>query len=232
MRDRQVGSAMNVVTRVGLAVLALAAVGVWVFDFARSQTRDRALYAAAPAPREQGPKLSFDEWARREFERRHPGEKPLNWKIAEKAEAFHRDKPMGHFVLNANDCSDFVDAVVDDALGAQARFRRGSPDHILIEKPVWDVFHWDRRTRLQPGDELHVRHSPWYPPSEQAPWHVAIIGTDGMAYDWTKLKTWKTDRYNRTPVEWFIHNSPGPKEIVMARLLPEYRYLITSLPTR
>jgi len=216
---------------IGVAILAIATVGVWAFAFHQPKQRGRSWEMAPPALSKGGAQdLSYEEWARREFERRHPGEKPLNWRIAAKAEEFRETQPMGRFVLDRNDCSDFVDAIVDDALGAQARFRRPHGDHILVARPIWDVFYWDRRSPLQPGDELHVRHSPWYPPSDEAPWHVAVIGTDGMAYDWTKLRSWSSDRYGCHSVEWYTRNSLGPKDTVIARLAPQYRYLIEPLP--
>jgi len=221
----------NSIRAIGIATLALATVGVWAFAFRQPKQGARSWMMAPPAPpREEAPRLSYEDWARREFGKRHPGEKPLNWRIAAKAEEFREAQPMGRFVLDKNDCSDFVDAVVDDALGAQARFRRPHGDHALANRPIWEVFYWDRRTPLQPGDELHVRHSPWYPAYADAPWHVAVIGTDGMAYDWTKLRSWSSDRYGRNPVEWYTRSSPGPKDIVIARLAPQYRYLIEPLP--
>jgi hypothetical protein len=221
----------NSTKALGVAVLAAAAIGLWVLAFRQPGPRGLSREMAPPAPpKQEAPELPYEEWARREFEKRHPGEKPLNWRIAAKAEEFRETRPMGRFVLDQNDCSDFVDAITDDALGAQARFRRPHGDHILIGRPIWDVFYWNHRSPLQPGDELHVRHSPWYPPSEEAPWHVAVIGTDGMAYDWTKLRSWSSDHYGRHSVEWYTRNSLGPGEVVIARLAPQYRYLIEPLP--
>jgi hypothetical protein len=210
-----------------IAVLLLGGLSLW----ARRARGPSAPYLPPFAlPGRPLPTISYEAWARREFERRHPGEKPLNWRIAAKAVEFRRTRPMGRFVLDRNDCSDFVDAILDDALGAQARFRRHSAVHLLAGRRIWDFFYWDRRTPLQPGDELCVRHSPWYEPYESRLWHVGIIGSDGMVYDWTKLVTWPEARYGRNSVEWFVRHCPDPKEVVVVRLAPQYRYAIEPLP--
>ena len=169
--------------------------------------------------------------AERDFLRRHPGEKPLNWRIAAKAQDFYRTQPMGKFVLNQNDCSDFVEAAVDDALGAQARFRRHSSRHLLMRIPgLWDVFYWDHKTPLQPGDVVSVEHSPHYPPYEGAIWHVGAIGPDGQVYDWSKLKVWSTSRYGCHSVEWFTRHASGPQSVEIWRLNAMYRYRAWELP--
>ncbi len=175
--------------------------------------------------------IPYEEWARKDFYRSHPGEKPLNWKIAAKAEEFYRTEPMGRFVLHENDCSDFVDSVIDDALGAKARFRRDSEDHLLAwRRSPWDWFYWDREHPLLPGDEISVEHSPHYAPHEGAIRHCGIVGTDGHVYDWTKLKSWGSDRYGRHSVEWFTRHSPNPKGVIVRRLKPQYRYRVEPLP--
>ena len=74
----------------------------------------------------------YEHWARQQFYKKFPGEKPLNWRIADQARRYYETKPMGKFVLHNSDCSDFVDCLVDDALGAQARFRRDSERHIVM----------------------------------------------------------------------------------------------------
>jgi len=214
-----------------LAALVALAVGASLVAFGcdrqgRSATGLLTPPGAALSARE------YEQWARGEFRKRHPGEKPLNWRIAAKAVEFYHRRPMGRFVLDRNDCSDFVDAIMDEALGAQARFRRHSRDHILARRRVWETLYWDRRTRLQPGDELVVRHSPWYEPYESRLWHIGVIGTDGQVYDWTKLRNWREARYGRNSVQWFTRNSPGRDEIAVVRLAPEYRYCIRPLPLR
>jgi len=171
--------------------------------------------------------------AERDFYRNHPGEKPLNWLIGRKAIEFHRLKPMGHFQIKepANDCSDYVECIVDDALGAKARFRRNSRQHLLTRMPeLWDAFYWDHRTPLQPGDMVSVTHSPHYPPHEGSIGHAGVVGSDGMVYDWTKLKIWPHARYGCHTVEWFTRNSPGPDEVQIWRLNALYRYKARPLP--
>jgi len=176
-------------------------------------------------------RIDRDEHARKQFYRECPGEKPLNWKIAAKAEELHRTKPMGKFVLHENDCSDFEEAIIDDALGAKARFRRDSSRHILSrQKRLWRIYYWDRATPLLPGDAISLRHSPHYRPYEGAIWHVGVIGTDGMVYDWSKLKSWSAGRYGRNTVERFARYSHGAKDIIIRRLKAEYRYRARPLP--
>ena len=163
--------------------------------------------------------------ARRAFYRDHPGEKPLNWAIGRTAERFHRQRPMGRFRLHANDCSDYVDCIIDEALGAKARFRRDSTQHVLSpRRRLWDLTYWDRHEPLLPGDVISVEHSPHYEPYEGAIRHVGVLGADGRVYDWSKLKSWPTDRYGRNSVAWFTRHSPGPRGVVIQRLKPEYRY--------
>ena len=166
-----------------------------------------------------------DVEARRDFYRNHPGEHPLNWQIGRKAQEFHRLRPMGGFRLHRNDCSDYVDCIVDDALGAKARFRRGSDRHILMRRSdLWDVFYWDRHEPLLPGDILSVEHSPHYEPHEGAVWHVGVLSTDGRVYDWSKLVSWPTDRYGCNSLAWFTRYSTGPDSIIVWRLKAVYRY--------
>jgi hypothetical protein len=166
--------------------------------------------------------------AKRQFYRGCPGQKPLNWKIGAKAEEFYRTQPMGRF---KNDCSDFTEAVVDDALGARARFRRRSDRHVLMRKwRLWDVFYWDREEPLLPGDIVSVEHSPHYEPYEGAIWHVGVLGTDSMIYDWTKLKVWPKDRYGRHSIEWFTRHAHGPRSVEVWRLRDVYRFRGSPLP--
>lgn len=174
---------------------------------------------------------AYEARARQQFYRERPGEKPLNWKIAARADEFQRAEPMGKFVLHQNDCSDFVDAVIDDALGAQARFRRDSSKHVLMgKKGLWDTFCWDRQRPLLPGDVVSVAHSPHYAPRQGSVWHCGVIGTDGKVRDWTKLKTWDTSRYGRHPVEWFIQHTRARSEVIIWRLKPQYRYRLRPVP--
>jgi len=168
---------------------------------------------------------------RQDFYRKHPGEKPLNWPIAEKADAMHEAEPMGKFVLHKNDCSDYMEAVVDDALGAQARFKRDSDTHILTRtRKLWDVYYWDGKTPLLPGDQVSVAHSPHYPPKAGSIGHCGIIGTDGQVRDWSKLKSWSGSRYGRNSVEWFTRHAPPPRGVVISRLRAEYRYEARRIP--
>ncbi|PIW13935.1 MAG: hypothetical protein COW34_08115 [Armatimonadetes bacterium CG17_big_fil_post_rev_8_21_14_2_50_66_6] len=169
----------------------------------------------------------YDRWARNDFERRHPGEKPLNWRIAEVARRFHRQEPMGRFVLHQNDCSDFVACAVDEALGVQARFRRGSDKHLLgTRMELVDCWSWREGDAVQPGDVVNVRHSPWYPPNPNSIWHVGVVGPEGCVYDFVKLKTWKRARYGRNAFAWFVRHSGGPNEVEVCRLKARYRYRI------
>ena len=109
----------------GIAVgLALLGAGAWVF--AREGVRDVRLRAVRRVDPE-----AFEREARALFEQRYPGEKPLNWRIAETATRLYHEQPMGRFVLHENDCSDFVGCVIDEALGPGARFNRGSDEHAL-----------------------------------------------------------------------------------------------------
>lgn len=218
--------AQRVLPYVGVLLIA-SCCGVWWVVWRRQAAPERP---EPPRPH-PAPTVPFEEWARREFLRRYPGKKPLNWAIAKQAVEFHRNKPMGRFVLGRNDCSDFTEAVLDEALGAGARFRRKAEHHICGPDPnLWEFYLWEPGMVIMPGDEIAVRHSPHYPPSDNAPWHCGIVGTDGMVYDWTKLRAWDSDRYGRHSVEWFLHNSLGPNETVVRRLRPLYRYLIEPIP--
>jgi len=183
------------------------------------------------------PSSTLDAVARAHFLREHPDEKPLNHRIGQAAASLYRSRPMGRFVLCittpdvGNDCSDFVACVIDEGVGAKARFRRNSQRHLIAQNPrYFDSFMWDRRTPLLPGDSLAVAHSPWYAPYEGACWHVGIIGSDGMVYDFVKLRSWKEARYGRHPVEWFVRNVKEPREVCVMRLRPEYRYLMQAIP--
>lgn len=180
--------------------------------------------------------MSYEAWARAEFMRKHPGEKPLNWAIAEAGVRFYERKPMGRFVLGlggewGNDCSDFVECAVDEGLGVGARFDRDSEDHLLgPDRRLWDVFYWRGGVAVQPGDVISIRHSPWYDPYEGACWHVGVVGSDGMVYDFVKLKRWRRARYGRKEFDWFVQHCPGEKDVIIRRLAPEYRYRISPLP--
>ncbi len=172
-----------------------------------------------------------EESARRHFYENHPDEKPLNWRIAQKAVEYHERRPMGKFVLHKNDCSDFTDSIVDEALGYGARDGRASEEHIaMTNRLLWDVLVWDGVEPLLPGDVVSVRHSPWYAPDPESCSHVGIIGSDGMVYDWTKLISWEKPRYGRNTVEWFTKNSPAPGNVWIWRLRPRYRYMVDALP--
>lgn len=210
-----------------IAGLALLGAGAWVF--AREEVESLHLQAVRHIDSE-----AFERRARALFEQRHPGEKPLNWHIAEVAERFHRERPMGRFVLHENDCSDFVGCIVDEALGPGARFNRGSDDHALCggggaePRSLFEIRRLPRTGAVQPGDIVHVRHSPWYPPHDDSIGHVGVVGPDGRVIDYTKLKSWPRARYNRVDFEFFIrHNAPN--EVVIGRLRPEFRYRVMEL---
>ena len=173
------------------------------------------------------PPRDYEKWARAEFQRNHPGEKPLNWRLAEVAKQFHEEQPMGRFVLHKNDCSDFVACIVDEALGATARFNRDSDQHLLGEKSgLTRSWNWVPDGVVQPGDIISVRHSPWYPPRENSIWHVGVIGPEGHVYDFVKLKQWKRGRYGCNTFDWFVRHSLDPGEVRLWRLKAKYRYLI------
>lgn len=173
----------------------------------------------------------FEAYARARFLREHPNEKPLHWAIGAAAARFYKTRPMGKFVLSleagkwGNDCSDFVNCAVDEGLGVGARFKRGSAQHLVGESFVhFGYVPWDRKSPLQPGDILSVAHSPWYRPYEGANWHVGVVGSDGMVYDFVKLRSWSAPRYGRHTPEWFIRHAKGPADVVVTRLRPEYAY--------
>ncbi len=182
------------------------------------------------------PVLFLDEaTARTSFERRCPGRRPLNEAIGEAAVRFHRERPMGKFVLGlttpGNDCSDFVACCVDEGLGVQARFRRHSNQHLLGER--WDlaeVHRYRDGCELLPGDVVQVRHSPWYAPNPRSCWHVGIVGSDGLVYDFVKLKKWREPRYGRQPVRSFVRHSRGLGQCQVIRLHWRYRYAVDPLP--
>lgn len=215
----------------GLAVLALALpVLAWLPRLAGVPAP-----VAMPLPRPLRPPTEADLRAR--FMAEHPDEQPLNHAIAEAVVQLHRERPMGTFRLGVeagvagNDCSDFTAAAIDDGLGAQARFRRDSPEHLYGER--WSLFErrvWSPGVVVLPGDELSVRHSPWYEPYPEACWHCGLVGSDGQVYDFTKLKRWSSPRYGRHSFEQFIRHSRRPGEVVISRLRPEYRYLAKPLP--
>ncbi len=170
----------------------------------------------------------YEQWAREQFYQDFPGEKPLNWRIADVAVQYYEEQPMGKFVLHENDCSDFVDCIVDDALGAQARFRRDSDQHILTQmRGVFEAFYWAPEQPAMPGDIISVEHSPWYPPKEPSEIrHIGVMGSDGHVYDFIKLKSWSAARYGRNSFAWFVRHCPDPGEVIIFRLRPEYRFKI------
>lgn len=212
---------------VGWGAVMLVAAG---WGTAAAISRHRA------AKRVGAPVTFLDEAsAKAAFERRYPGRRPLNEAIGEAAVRFHRERPMGKFVLGlttpGNDCSDFVACCVDEGLGVKARFRRHSNQHLLGER--WDltqVHRYSDSLALLPGDVIQVRHSPWYAPSPRSCWHVGIVGSDGMVYDFVKLKKWKQPRYGRQPAKWFVRHSRGVGQCQVFRLHWRYRYAVDPLP--
>lgn len=209
------------VTLLILTVLGIAGAGAYL--------RDGHVVPAAPT--RTATALEYEQYARAEFFRHYPGQRPLNWRLAETAVRFHRERPMGKFVLAlesgqwGNDCSDFVDCIADEALGAGARCFRDSKHHLLGTSPrYFDYFLWDGKSPIMPGDLILVRHSPWYEPDPAAGWHVGIMGPEGMTYDFAKLKRWTTPRYGRNSLAWFVRYSRGPGEVVIGRLRAQYRY--------
>ncbi|HEY3396437.1 MAG TPA: hypothetical protein VGM19_02160 [Armatimonadota bacterium] len=216
--------------------LALAGVAALAAHLLPPSSLPRAYLPPAPGS------ARYEAWAAAQFAQRHPGEQPLNWRLARTAERFYRQQPMGKFVLSVtpgqwgNDCSDFVDCVVDEALGAGARcLRPGQRNHTLgSEASCFRYFVGAGRAPALPGDLVQVRHSPWYERSETACWHVGIVGADGMVYDFVKLMRWDQARYGRHPYAWFVAHSTGPREVIIGRLRPEYRYRLReiSLPPR
>lgn len=207
--------------------LALLGAGAWVF--ARAEVGDLRLRVVRHV--DDG---AFEREARRLFEERYPGEKPLNWRIAETADRLYRERPMGRFVLHENDCSDFVGCVIDEALGPGARFNRGSDDHALAGKggaPPSALFEHRRLPQVgavQPGDIVHVAHSPWYPPHDDSIGHVGVVGADGRVVDFSKLKSWPTARYHQVEFEVFTRHC-SPDEVVISRLRPEFRYRVLEI---
>jgi hypothetical protein len=207
--------------------LGLLGAGAWVF--AREEVNDLRLRATRRVAPE-----SFERQARALFEQRYPGEKPLNWRIAETAERFHDEQPMGRFVLHENDCSDFVGCAIDEALGAGARFNRNTDDHARSGEggaaPRW-LFEYrllPEMDAVQPGDIVRVRHSPWYPPNDDACAHIGLLGPDGRVIDFSKLKSWPTARYNQVDFDFFIqHNEPT--QVTIGRLRPEFRYRVFEI---
>ncbi len=225
-------------TRTRLLALICALVGVLLLGALAAVSWSRARAAGWAVPRAVVPRMTehqYERWARAVFLEEHPGEKPLNWAIARTVAEFHETHPMGKFIRHENDCSDFVGCVVDHALGAGARFERGSEDHALCG-PGGAVRRRLFRTRrlpdvdaVQPGDVVGVRHSPWYPPKEETIGHVGIIGPDGFVYDFVKLRSWRTARYGRVKFEWFTRHSE-PEQVYVSRLRPEYRYRLREVP--
>ena len=205
----------------GLAVLMVAAALGWM---AWSRHRGRPPIIS-PA--------QFEVYARARFLREHPGEKPLSWAVGAAAARFYRTRPMGRFRLSltpgvwGNDCSDFVECAIDEGLGVKARFRRGSRLHLVgDDSRYFEHRWWDRTWPLRPGDVVSVAHSPWYEPYEGANWHVGVVGTDGLVYDFVKLRRWRDARYGRHTPEWFVQHSTARRSVLIGRLRPQYDYLL------
>ncbi len=217
---------LAIILGVGLG-LALLGAGAWVF--AREDVRDLRLQIV----RNVDPG-AFEQQSRALFEQRYPDEKPLNWAIADTAERFYHEQPMGRFVLHENDCSDFVGCIIDEALGADARFNRDSDEHALCgeggstPRALFDIRRLPERGAVQPGDIVHVRHSPWYAPHEDSIGHVGVVGPDGRVIDFTKLKSWSSARYNQVEFDFFIQNN-APDEVRIGRLRPEFRYRVLDI---
>lgn len=179
--------------------------------------------------------LSMEEWeaqCRATFVKEHSGAQPVNWLIGKAAERYYKERPQGKYVLHKNDCSDFVECLVDDALGAKARFRRDSNQHLAMRgRGLFYTLEWRSGVTVNPGDVINVRHSPWYAPSASSNIsHVGVMGTDGKVYDYTKLRSWKTARYGRVDFDFFIRYSLEPGQVTITRLLPEYKYRIKPTP--
>lgn len=217
----------------GLAAAGLTTATVWtgVLPYLRGPRSPAVRTTRLPRAEE------YERWARAEFFRRHLAAQPLNWRLAEAALALHRRRPMGQFVLAVkpgewgNDCSDFVDCVIDEALGARARCFRGSRDHLIgLDARYFACHVWDSRSPVQPGDAVLVRHSPWYDPDPEAAWHIGIVGSDGLVYDFAKLRSWSQPRYGRNSFTWFVRFSPEPGGVLIGRLRPQYRYLLAPIP--
>jgi hypothetical protein len=170
-----------------------------------------------------------EEEARRIFLRTRPGERPLNWRIGETALDFHRRRPMKPFVLNRNDCSDYVACIVDEALGARPRIDYERGRHTFWGRDLWAGFYWQPGMPVQLGDIVDVVHSPWYEPREGVLSHVGVLGSDGRVYDFVKLRHWTKHRYGRHTFDEFVYNSLGPREITVFRLKPEYRYRLRAV---
>ena len=203
-----------------------------------------ALHRHAPALRRHAPVTLppvivpplTEVTAREHFHHEHPGEPPYHVRIARAAELFHQTRPMGTFVFNPpspvhNACSDYCACCVDHGLGVGARFERQSDRHLLGDRDdLFEDYWWQPGFRLAPGDEVDVRHSPYYPPNPAACWHVGLVGTDGHVYDFSKLKRWPTPRYGRQSFAEFTRNSHGEHEIMIRRLRWEYRYGAWPIP--
>jgi hypothetical protein len=208
----------------GLALLGAAA---WVF--VPEEARNLRLRAVRHLDDD-----AFERQARALFQQRYPGEKPLNWRIAQTAERLYREQPMGRFVLHENDCSDFVGCIIDEALGPGARFNRDSDEHALAGKggraprALFEARRLPHVGAVQPGDIVHVRHSPWYPPHDDSIGHVGVVGPDGRVIDFSKLKSWPRARYHQVDFDFFVqHNEPH--EVVIRRLRPEFRYRVLEI---
>ena len=221
--------------RVRLAAVCLGAIGLALLAGCRQAGPGAAVGQRSPEATMTS--AEYERWARAEFRRQHPGERPLNWGIAEAARRFYRTKPMGRFVLSVepgkwgNDCSDFAECAVDEGLGAKARFRRGSQRHLLAEIPeLWDCLKWRPGEPVQPGDLIYLAHSPYYAPYPGACGHVGVAGPDGMVYDFTKLRSWPGARYGCHAFQWFVRNSLGAAEVEIWRLAAKYRYELEPLP--
>lgn len=209
----------------GLALLAFTGLLAWRWAWLELARSGRL----GPVAAEQ-----YEAWARERFAARFPGERPLNWRIAEAADRLYADRPMGRFILHENDCSDFVGCVIDEALGPGARFTRDSDHHALCGEGG-SLMGWLFEVRTlrvvgaaQPGDVVSVRHSPHYPPHEDSIGHVGVVGADGRVVDFSKLKSWPEARYGRHEFAWFIRHC-APDEVWIGRLRPEFRYRVIEI---
>ena len=218
------------------AAMVVAALCILVATALNRDGLRRRLHRAVVVPAMRV--TDYEQWARFQFDAKFPNSKPLNWDIAAAAVRLYKEQPMGRFVLavrpgeRGNDCSDFVACVIDEGLGAGARFRRGSDEHVLGEdRRLFDAITWSSGVTVQPGDVVNVRHSPWYKPYDGACRHVGIVGSDGQVYDFAKLKVWPKPRYGRSPFEEFARNSSGPGDVIIYRLAAEYRYRMAPLPS-
>lgn len=179
-----------------------------------------------------GRKFRADEQARRRPVYDCPKPRPTSaismhrQKIAATARRFHSTKPMPKFELHKNDCSDFVACVVDEALGVGAR-RSAHESHKIIphrisDNPCFKTFNWRPGIMVRAGDIVQVRHSPYYPRSNDSSiWHVGVVGDDMRVYDFAKIIRWPKARYGAHSFDRFTCNSRPNGEIQISRYVRE-----------